>query len=288
VKTIAEGGGHFYIYLDPQAAFTGEGGYSPRSDLAKSITDKVLSGYQRGRATYYFGISALSRRYLSLSKDIFANQDFGLALDGIGSLLYSDYKKSFYLSREEAITRYQDLLSKTQGETALYLPNDYMFGSMSAYYDIPLGDNGYIYTTASVPFLQIVLAGYVPFYGPALNFSADAEYDLLRQVDFGVYPSYFLTNDVTAKMLETTSDWIYTSSYGQRGGSVKQTYQWMNALLGPVEGQEIVARQMLADGVSATTYANGKRIIVNYNNTPFIYNGLTIKGKNASILEVAP
>jgi hypothetical protein len=111
---------------------------------------------------------------------------------------------------------------------------------------------------------------------------------LLRQVDFGVYPSFFLTNDVTAKILNTSSNWIYTSSYSQWGQEIKQTYQWMNNLLGPVKGQEIVARQVLKDGVVATTYANGKQIIVNYNDTPFTTSGVVVNSKDAVIREVVP
>lgn len=285
---INAGGGHFYLYLNPQAAFEGEKGYSLRKDLAISITDDELIGRDRGRWGYYLNFPALSRRYLSLSKTTYTELGSGLALDGIGSLLYSDYKKNNNLSREEAIVKYQELLSENQGITALYLPNDYMFSYMNAYYDIPLDDNGYIFTTQSIPFLQIVLAGYVPFYGPAMNFSANTEEDLLKQIDYDVYPSYFLTNEVTARILDTRSDWIYTSSYAQWGQNIRQSYQWLNSLLGPVKGQEVVARQMLADGVSATTYANGKQIIVNYNDAPFTYHGVTIEGKNAGILEVTP
>ena len=122
---------------------------------------------------------------------------------------------------------------------------------------MPLGDNGYIYTSDAVPFLPIVLAGYVPYYGTALNFSSNPQDDLLRHVEYGIYPSYFLTHEATASMLNTPSTWIYTSSYAQWGEEIRRTYQWMNALLAPVRGQEIVAHQELAEGVFATTYANG-------------------------------
>jgi hypothetical protein len=153
---------------------------------------------------------------------------------------------------------------------------------------MPLTNNGYIFTTDTVPFLQIVLAGFVPYYGTALNFSSNLQDDLLRQVDFGVYPSYFLTNEVTAKILNTGSNWIYSSSYRQWAEEIKQTYQWLNNLLGPVKGQEIVARQILKEGVVATTYANGKQIIVNYTNQPFSARGIIVNDKDAVIREVLP
>jgi hypothetical protein len=114
------------------------------------------------------------------------------------------------------------LLAEDGDKIAFYLPNDYLFGLMQAYFDIPLDDSGYLYTTQTVPFLQIVLAGYVPFYGTALNFSSNLQDDLLRHVDFGVYPSYFLSEEITAEILNTTSVWIYTSSYAQWGQEIEQ------------------------------------------------------------------
>jgi hypothetical protein len=139
-----------------------------------------------------------------------------------------------------------------------------------------------------VPFLQIVLSGYIPAYSPALNFSSNIADDLLRLVDFGVYPSYFLSYDVTAKILNTQSNWIYTSSYAQWGDEIERTYQWLNDLLGPVEGQAIIARRAIVKGVMATTYANGKQIIVNYTDKPFSAGVISVGAKDAVIREVVP
>lgn len=283
-KDIAAAGGRFYLYLDPLAALWGEGGYVPSRDLAMSITNVSLEGYNRF-ANYYFNLNALRKRYSSLSRDVFSKLEAGLALDSIGSMLYSDFKSGNFLNREGAIEAYQTLLAETGGSTAFYLPNDYLFGFMDAYLDIPLGDSGYIYTTEAVPFVQTVLAGYVPYYGPALNFSSKLRDDLLRLADYGVYPSYFLTHEATARILNTASSWIYSSSYVQWGKEVEQTYQWLNGLLGPVKGQTIVARRVLAPGVVATTYSNGKQIVVNYNTSPFSTAGIVVNGKDAVLRE---
>ena len=233
-------------------------------------------------------MDALQRRYSALADDIASQLKVGLALDSIGWTLYTDFRGGRPLSREAAIEAYRTLLAKSPLRLSLYRPNDYLFGLAQAYYDMPLGDNGYTYTSEAVPFLPIVLAGYVPYYGPALNFSSNMQEDLLRHVDFGIYPSYFLTYEATANMLNTPSGWIYTSSYAQWGEQIRRTYRWMNALLAPVRGQEIVARQKLEEGVFATTYANGRQIIVNYTDRPFVRSGIIVEAKNASLVENKP
>jgi len=291
LRTLAEkieaDGGHFALYLDPQAALQGESGYSARNDLAMAITGVSIEGYNRSGA-YYFSLDALRQRYAALSSNVALQPKIGVALDSIGSVLYSDFREGQQLNREAALKAYQTLFAGSPMRLGFYRPNDYLFGSMQAYYDMLPGDNGYIYTSEAVPFLPIVLAGYVPYYGTALNFSSNQQEDLLRYVDFGIYPSYFLTQEATGKILSTGSFWIYTSSYAQWGEQIRNTYKWMNALLAPVRGQEIVARNKLKEGIFATTYANGRQIVVNYTDQPFTYGGITIGAKNASLLENKP
>lgn len=283
-ERIKAEGGRFALYLDPQAALWGESGYSPRNDLAMAITGVNIEGYNRFYNNY-FTYETLQWRYTTFVKDLAAQLTVGLALDSIGSNLYSDFRQGHLLNREETIKAYQALLSDSPLPLGFYRPNSYLWGQMQAYYDIPLGDNGYIYTTASVPFLPVVLAGYVPYYGPALNFSSNIQDDLLHHIDYGIYPSYFVTHEPTANMLSTASAWIYSSSYTQWGGPIKRTYQWLNDLLSPVRGQTIIARKQLNDGVFVTTYSSGKQIIVNYTDHPFVYEGKTVEAKNASLLE---
>ncbi|MCC6604992.1 MAG: hypothetical protein IT327_17425 [Anaerolineae bacterium] len=289
VEEITAVGGRLFLYLDPQAALRDdETGYSPRYDLAMSITNINLKGYNRFKVNFYLNDAALNGRYTDLSNDLTAELDAGWALDGIGSTLYTDFKPSHFINREQTIQLYQTILAENNVATSFYQPNDYLFGHMQAYYDMPLGDSGYIYTSETVPFLPIVLSGYVPYYGTTLNFSSNLRADLLRHADYGVYPSYFLTQEVTANILNTPSNWIYTSSYDQWGDEVESTYAWLNNLLGPVKGAHIVARQPLADGVVVTRYSNGRQIIVNYNNTPYSANGLSVPALDAIVTEVTP
>lgn len=294
--SVAANGGRFSLYLDPQAALYGRGGYSPRNDLAQAITGGNLEAYHRF-PNYLFTFDSLRERYTAFSSDLAARTQapqaaekfqLGLALDGIGATLYGDFREGHTLNREAASAAYHDLLKGTPLQMGYYHPNAYLYDLMDAYYDMPLGDNGYTYAAEAVPFLPIVLAGYVPYYGPALNFSSDVQADLLRQADFGIYPSYFVTYQPTSALLNTPSSWIYSSSYAQWGDPIRQGYAWLNALLGPVRGQPIIARQKVAEGVYATIYGNGRQIIVNYTEQPFTQGGLTVAAKDAALVEGKP
>lgn len=286
--SVAAAGGHLSLYYNPQAAFRDESGYSPRNDLAMAITNVNLVGYSRGEPLLFFNVDTVTRRYNSLSQTVTDGLGAGMALNGIGTMVYSDFKRGYEVNREETRRRYAELLEGSGARQAFYAPADFVFGSMSAYYDIPLGDSGYLYTSETVPFVQIVLAGYVPYYGPVMNFSSDTQQDLLRHIDYGVYPAFFLTQDITAKILNTHSNWIYTSSYGQWSAEIKETYAWIDQYLGPVRGATIDAREALAPGVYATTYSNGQQVIVNYNTQAYQGDGVTVDAQDALLREVRP
>ncbi|MBL8145597.1 MAG: hypothetical protein JNL34_04355 [Anaerolineae bacterium] len=283
---LAADGGNLSLYLNPQAAIEGEGGYSARNDLAMAITDVSVWDYNRA-PMYLLSAGVLRERFASLAADLAAQSQIGLALDGIGRLVYGDFRAGQQVNREAAIAAYQELLAAVPLRLGFYRPNDYVFFVMQAAYDMPLGDNGYIFTTEAVPFLPIVLAGYTPSFGPALNFSSGRQADLLRQVEYGIYPSYFLTWSPTADMLNTTSTWIYSSSYAQWSEPIRAAYDWMNALLGPVRGQPITGHQQLAAGVFATTYASGRQIVVNYTASPFDLNGVTVPAQDGALIEAS-
>lgn len=287
-EAVAGRGGTFSLYYDPLAALMSERSSISRYDLAMAITNTYTDGYLRGKRNYYFNFPAIEERFSSLSQDVQERLPAGLALDNIGSTLYSDFRRGQPLNRQETIAAYQSLLAGSEVPLAFYTPNDYLFGYASAYYDIPLDSSGYTYTADAVPFLQIVLSGYVPYYGEALNFSPDVRGDLLRHAEYGAYPSFFVTYEETTRILNTRSSWIYVSSYRQLEPEIEESYAWLDALLGPVKGASIVGHEEIASNVFATTYSNGWQIIVNYRDHPVTVHGLTIPARDAVSREVTP
>jgi len=284
-RTIETQGGTLSLYVDPQAGLVDESGYT-RSDVAMAINRALIRGTHRGMQQLYFNLQAVEQRLKAWS-NAFEPAGLGIALDGIGFRLYSDFQAANRRNREEMLQAYQTLLSK-YGPFAMYRPNAYLWEATRAYYDIPLGDSGYLYTTAAVPFLPIVLAGYIPYYGPPLNFSSNLEADLLRHADYGAYPSFLLTHEATAAILKTRSNWIYTSAYNQWRDEAQRAYAWLARVLGPVQGSAIVARATPLPGVSVTEYANGKRVVVNYTTQSITLAGQTIPPRDAIVIDGAP
>lgn len=281
-RTITAQGGQLSLYVDPQAGIVGESGYT-RDEIAMAINKSMVRGNHRGMQQIYLSLPAVERR-ITAWQAAFRAAGIGIALDGIGFRLYSDFRDESRLNREAGLQTYQELVATT-GPFALYRPNAYLWEATRAYYDMPLGDSGYIYTTKAVPFLPIVLAGYIPYYGPPLNFSSNLEEDLLRHADYGAYPSFLITHETTAAILKTRSNWIYTSAYRQWRDEIWRSYTRLANVLGPVQGSTIVARTTPLPGVAVTEYANGKRIVVNYTTQPVTLASRTIPPREAVVME---
>jgi len=108
---------------------------------------------------------------------------------------------------------------------------------------------------------------------------------LLRHADYGAYPAFFLTQEATAKMLKTRSNWIYTSSFDQWQDEVTRAYTWLARLLGPVQGYPMVARTQPHPGVTVTRYANGMQIVVNYTTQAVTVAGTTVPPRDAVLVQ---
>ena len=106
-------------------------------------------------------------------------------------------------------------------------------------------------------------------YGTGFNFHANADTDLLKCVEYGIYPSFYLTKQPTIDLLDTASSWLYTSEYALWKDSILSEYEKMNEILSKVEGATITDRIVLADDVIQVMYSNGLSIIVNYNEVDY-------------------
>jgi hypothetical protein len=70
---------------------------------------------------------------------------------------------------------------------------------------------------------------------------------------------------------------MYSTHYRDWLVEIVSMVQRYNEALGDLRGSFITGHAMLADGVYETTYDNGVRIVVNYNDTVYRRPGLTVQ-----------
>lgn len=220
-----------------------------------------------------------------ISADAAKLADFGAGIEAtnLGALLFSGYKQESF-TRSQLIEQNVASVSSIDVPVALSNPNDYMFGVMDSYVDTPIEYSAYLIETESVPFLQMVLSGYVPMYSEALNLDFTGTQLILKLIDSNVYPTFILTEQDAIELYGTDSQCIFTSSFDVWKYSIRSTYEQVNAVLKEVVGQRITRRDNPAPNVYVNTYSNGVEVAVNYGNTPYTYNSTVVEATSAKVV----
>ncbi len=193
--------------------------------------------------------------------------------DGIGAILPTDYNKNHPAQRHEVKKVQEEILKDTKqelGDVQVAKANNYALQS-ATHIDQLANDYSYdLFVDESVPFAQIALHGLVTYSFGYGNLSGDVKEAFLNGMEYGAVPSFFVTYKESHELLELKARHRYYSTYYKDWETEMATqYQQYNDVLKDVQDQFIADHQQLAKGVFATTYENGKKIIVNYNEKPY-------------------
>ena len=219
-----------------------------------------------------------TNRLLDKDLSFYDNSGSKLALSS-SNQLYSYYKGSTYHDRSESVSIYQDAL-EAYGKIGLYQPNAYMFGYMDKYFDTPLYNAQYTFYDDTIPFLQIVLRGYIDMYAPLQNYFASGVEQTLMLIDFGIYPSFIVTDKETHHLKYTQANKYYSTEFKTWAPQIVDTYQTVSEALDLVVGSSIVKKEVLSTGVTKTTYDNGVYFIINYTDDAYTFETNTVQEKD--------
>jgi hypothetical protein len=253
-----------------------DGGLIEKSEPKKPIFQEIV----------YSNMPAMKQQVEGFGKA--AAYKRNIALSDVGESLFSDYKQGRVLERNQMQSEIVKLLEAAEKNTdrlALYSPNGYAFRFADAVYDIPMKNSQYVYETDTIPFIQMVLSGNVECFSPSLNFWTNTIEDTLKLIDFGVSPSYLLTQKPANRLADTNMNDIYSSRYEDYKPYIIRNYQMINNTLSKVSGTKIMKRVNPENGISIIQYEDGSSIIVNYTTKPFVYGKVTVNGQTAEIVK---
>jgi len=202
------------------------------------------------------------------------------ALTDIGQGTYPDFTKNHIVRLEETaekIAGTTGLLSQN-ARLMLEAPVYTLFPYAAAIQHLPVTSSRYNLIDAEVPFLSMVLSGYLPFAGEDINLCGDTDTALLRAIENGSQLSLALTAADYTKVASTAVNGLYASQYSLVEKAVKELYQKQKDALDAVYGLRITGYD-INGSCRAVTYENGVTVVVNYGETPQAYKGSDIPAK---------
>ena len=176
-----------------------------------------------------------------------------LAALTLGTDLNSDFNRDNPITREESKQNTAKLLKNLSGHyDSLVVEggNAYTIPYADAILSVPLDNSNYAISSAAIPFIGMVLHGYKNYAGDPLNMSGDVQYAILKSIENGAAPYYFLVYD-HATDLRTSKDLsdYYSADFKSwfekptdssvKDTSIQTTYKTLNEAIGGLQNATI-------------------------------------------------
>lgn len=270
------------LLYEPATSFL----WARQGQFAKMVSRENLSRYTYSPVTYaytasdFYGMS-LNRLISKAGKALDAAD--GAAMSYVGSELYGDYSADG-TTRSAYLRALAALLEEKGSGNAVEGGNDYALGYADLNYNVPVSSSGYAMQTQSVPFLQMVYHGHVLLVSTALNLTEDPQTELLRCIASGTVPCFAVTGMENEELRRSA----YKNLFGTCFAAQEEA---LTALLSRTgEYYKAIYDQHITDytydnGVSVTTFANGARVIVNFNRQAVLREGRRIEAMDYEIIQ---
>ncbi|MBQ5602519.1 MAG: hypothetical protein IIU77_06840 [Clostridia bacterium] len=231
--------------------------YSHYKDSLKTVDDRY-TGKRAYSSVYqsfqYVGATCVSpasynKMYDYFSKAMSKFDKGSVSVSTLGSDLSTDFNEDDPLNREDSKDYTTELLSKIDGafnSVMVSQGNAYAWKYVDHILNIELDGSNYIRTSASVPFLGIVLHGYINIAGTPTNMQGDINYEILKIIENGASPFYILVMQNSAELKEDSmySDY-YSIDFKNWYADIVKTYGVINEALHDLQKETIVSHDFV-------------------------------------------
>ncbi|MBO7297330.1 MAG: hypothetical protein J6V39_08740, partial [Clostridia bacterium] len=234
-------------------------GVNRRQDAVKTIDDRFAS-YREYSATKqkhesHFQLAISPSKFSKFYEKLTANylkydNVNGISVSTLGNTLNSDFDEDDPYNREDSkefvatALAYLSGLKNNQGQEIELMSeggNAFTWKFLDHLLDVSLDSSRNNDAAYAVPFIGVVLHGYVNFTGAPLNMEGNISYAMLKAMENGAAPYYILSyqNTQHLKEYELLSHY-YSVRYDIWKDDVVELYDELNGVLGDVQDKLII------------------------------------------------
>jgi len=260
------------------------------NSTSKQVAEFLQStGYQNpeGELWYLLSPDKVPQAARKLA-DNFSGQVEGVSLDMLGNTVYSSFGKTG-ISRTAAGAYWMEALKVLSGSMktlSARTASAYAFPYIEQVDAAPCASSRFEVTDTEIPFYQLVTHGSMALYTEPVNEEGNVRKALLRAIEYGMYPSWRVIAGDTALLSGTDYASWHAASLDAWREEIMNTAAWM-APLGGYAGMQMTGHEQVTDTLSATTYANGDVVLVNYGGEDAEHLGVTVPAQGYAIKEVS-
>lgn len=293
-ETLKADGGMLYLENNISTVYQAGGSFKKMTHAVRNLRKTVVEAFDydlvartKAEAEREFFLASpayfesLTERYFTTLKKAYKDTElYGYSWSDYGSKLYSDFHSATAYDRTQALYVAKEAMKKAAEQSAGTLTdgsNAYVLSEVSSVLNIPLRSSSLSCESYSVPFYQMVVHGYIDYAGAPLNTGGDMEGSYLASIESGANPYYsFYTSKEEPLKKTQAGTLIYPTYIGASYDKVEEQYQVFNETLESLRTQTIKSHERIADEVYVTTYEDGTKIVVNYNEKEAEVNGQNV------------
>lgn len=275
---IAGKGGKIYLSAPFLKIYNNGNGYVTKLHaLSDYSSDPVhVYGYDLETAIFvsYTGTSnyhMLKPVYLKSVVNRFIKSDKeqnNLCLTDLASQYYADYKNGSMVMPHEAQRAADEAVSLLAQNRSLAMTNPRADKVVNADIAVDISRESSNYATfyATIPFRQLVLNGICKYTTSNINNNSKAaKYYLLQALETGSMLKYTVMAESSDLLKNSDYTYYFDVEYGKMEQEIKALYDEYQTAMQIIQNTEITNHEILGDNVFLTEYANGTKVITNYN-----------------------
>lgn len=255
------------LTLNKHAVKTIDNRFSSKREYS-ATKHEYMSFFELAISPAYF-----SRFYEKFMPKYLETNPVGISVSSLGSFLNSDFDEDEPYNRADSqayTIQALQYIQEAMGDAEVLTSggNAYSWKYVDHLKDVATDSSRYNLATASVPFLGIVLHGYVEFSGAPINMEGNLSYAFLKSLESGAALNFLLSyqNTETLKENEMTSKY-FSIRYDIWMEDLIEMYNELNDLLSGVQTSRIDQHQF----ISTTVEVDNDKTVTNPDGSKTVY-----------------
>ena len=281
-------GGRLYLDAELQSFYKGGNGVSDFFDVSRSLSNAPAYQYEfplstglrknngeRGLLLSPSKLSDITGRLFGRAKKIGYTS---LSLGSLAGTLYADYSSSVMATRSKSLAYVRQAMENKPAEVSLLAdaPHMYALAWTDEAVNLPSVSSRYDAADRSVPFLQMVYSGLMPYALMPVNLSADPQDSFLKALETGAGLHYALLTGDNRVVMDTRLNYLTSAQADTWMTTIKEQGTRAVAVWAETGGSPIHSHTVVADGVTRTLYENGAAVYVNRGTADWQEDGIRV------------
>ncbi len=297
-SAVKNAGGKLYMDLAFTKVYKNKSfdGFSVSNDSVAKINTKhttffardTLSFYYVKSPYYYLAPANFKDNMNDVLKDVKKLGISGIAFRNMGETLYSDADDDNFTIRAEIADEFTKATDAAAKENISLMYNGggaYVYSNASYLAGIPFDSANYAITDESVPFLQMVIHGSIPYtYKPVLD-AADVKKHMLDSVATGAKLQFNVSGKNSFELKNTDYSAFFNTAWEDNSKDIEEYCKFVEDAVKATSGKKFISYERINENVTKSVFSDGVTVYVNYSDKDYSVGEIMIKAQNYTLVK---